>query len=61
MEKDLKILPFGQMRDIEFKMVEGDFQLFEGKWSVEQVEIFSHSLSTSFLLISINCVMVKFF
>ncbi|XP_057767322.1 uncharacterized protein LOC130987708 [Salvia miltiorrhiza] len=35
-EKDLEILPFGQRRDIEFKMVEGDFQLFEGKWSVEQ-------------------------
>ncbi|KAK6151422.1 hypothetical protein DH2020_014057 [Rehmannia glutinosa] len=35
-EKDLQTLPFGQKRDIEFKMVEGDFQLFEGKWSVEQ-------------------------
>lgn len=46
-------------------MVEGDFQLFEGKWSVEQVEIFSHSFfyllsvdldhipSTSFLLVLI--------
>lgn len=51
MEKDLKILPFGQTRDIEFKMVEGDFQLFEGKWYVEQVEIFSHSFSTSFLFV----------
>ncbi|KAG6424284.1 hypothetical protein SASPL_114699 [Salvia splendens] len=37
-EKDLEILPFGQRRDIEFEMVEGDFQLFEGKWSVEQVK-----------------------
>ncbi|XP_073152228.1 uncharacterized protein [Henckelia pumila] len=36
-EKDLQTLPFGQKRDIEFKMVEGDFQVFEGKWSVEQV------------------------
>ncbi|KZV16472.1 hypothetical protein F511_10084 [Dorcoceras hygrometricum] len=36
-EKDLQTIPFGQKRDIEFKMVEGDFQLFEGKWSVEQV------------------------
>ncbi|KAL7093106.1 hypothetical protein ACP275_11G022500 [Erythranthe tilingii] len=35
-EKDLQTLPYGQKRDIEFKMVEGDFQLFEGKWSVEQ-------------------------
>ncbi|KAL8037176.1 hypothetical protein ABFX02_11G023100 [Erythranthe guttata] len=35
-EKDLQTLPYIQKRDIEFKMVEGDFQLFEGKWSVEQ-------------------------
>ncbi|KAL3623901.1 hypothetical protein CASFOL_032717 [Castilleja foliolosa] len=35
-EKDLQTLPFGQKRDIEFKMVEGDFQLFEGVWSIEQ-------------------------
>ncbi|KAK4392593.1 hypothetical protein Sango_2037100 [Sesamum angolense] len=35
-EKDLQTLPFGEKRDIEFKMVEGDFQLFEGKWSIEQ-------------------------
>ncbi|KAL8460155.1 hypothetical protein ACS0TY_031894 [Phlomoides rotata] len=35
-EKDLQILPFGQKRDIEFKMIEGDFQFFEGKWSIEQ-------------------------
>jgi ribosome-associated toxin RatA of RatAB toxin-antitoxin module len=36
-EKELESLPFGQKRDIEFKMIEGDFQLFEGKWSIEQV------------------------
>ncbi|KAG2693122.1 hypothetical protein I3760_08G083000 [Carya illinoinensis] len=35
-EKELKSLPSGQKRDIEFKMIEGDFQLFEGKWSIEQ-------------------------
>ncbi|GER27822.1 polyketide cyclase / dehydrase and lipidtransport protein [Striga asiatica] len=35
-EKDLETLPSGQKRDIEFKMVEGDFQLFEGVWSIEQ-------------------------
>lgn len=35
-EKELESLPFGQKRDIEFKMIEGDFQLFEGKWSIEQ-------------------------
>ncbi|XP_009600979.1 uncharacterized protein LOC107822934 [Nicotiana tabacum] len=35
-EKDLEDLPIGQRRDIEFKMMEGDFYLFEGKWSIEQ-------------------------
>ncbi|KAE8008410.1 hypothetical protein FH972_004926 [Carpinus fangiana] len=35
-EKELESLPFGQKRDIEFKMIEGDFQLFEGKWSIEE-------------------------
>lgn len=36
-EKELENLPSGQKRDIEFEMIEGDFQLFEGKWSIEQV------------------------
>ncbi|KAI3440982.1 Polyketide_cyc domain-containing protein [Psidium guajava] len=36
-EKDLECLPSGQKRDIEFKMIEGDFQIFEGKWSIEQL------------------------
>lgn len=36
-EKDLVHLPFGRRRDIEFKMIEGDFQTFEGKWSIVQV------------------------
>jgi len=35
-ERELESLPFGQKRDIEFKMIEGDFQLFQGKWSIEQ-------------------------
>ncbi|KAL5859385.1 hypothetical protein ACOSQ4_000681 [Xanthoceras sorbifolium] len=35
-EKDLEIFTHGKKRDIEFKMIEGDFQLFEGKWSLEQ-------------------------
>ncbi|KAF3563186.1 hypothetical protein DY000_02010817 [Brassica cretica] len=30
-EKELEILPHGRRREIDFKMVEGDFQLFEGK------------------------------
>lgn len=36
-EKDVENLPSGQKRDIEFKMIEGDFQVFEGKWTIEQV------------------------
>ncbi|KAK9280984.1 hypothetical protein L1049_003875 [Liquidambar formosana] len=35
-EKGLENLPFGQRRDIEFKMIEGDFQTFEGRWSIEE-------------------------
>jgi len=38
-EKDLEISPFGKRREIEFKMVEGDFQCFEGKWCLEEVKI----------------------
>lgn len=38
-EKELEILPHGRRREIDFKMVDGDFQLFEGKWSIEQVYI----------------------
>ncbi|KAF3546707.1 hypothetical protein DY000_02003359 [Brassica cretica] len=41
-EKELQILPNGRRREIDFKMVEGDFQLFEGKWSIEQVNIISY-------------------
>ncbi|XP_010542826.1 PREDICTED: uncharacterized protein LOC104815911 isoform X2 [Tarenaya hassleriana] len=37
-EKELEILPNGKRRDIEFKMIEGDFQMFEGKWSIEQLD-----------------------
>ncbi|KAI3506524.1 hypothetical protein L2E82_19744 [Cichorium intybus] len=36
-EKDFESVPYGQRRDIEFKMIEGDFSLFEGKWSIEQL------------------------
>ncbi|GAV73755.1 LOW QUALITY PROTEIN: Polyketide_cyc domain-containing protein, partial [Cephalotus follicularis] len=35
-EKDLERFPYTKKRDIEFKMIEGDFQVFEGKWSIEQ-------------------------
>ncbi|XP_025012464.1 uncharacterized protein LOC8270826 isoform X2 [Ricinus communis] len=36
-EKELETFVSGKKRDIEFKMTEGDFQFFEGKWSIEQV------------------------
>lgn len=37
-ERDIERLPSGRRRDIEFKMVEGDFKTFEGRWSIEQVK-----------------------
>ncbi|KAJ8747177.1 hypothetical protein K2173_011065 [Erythroxylum novogranatense] len=37
-EKDVEICEFGKRRDIEFKMTEGDFHLFQGKWSIEQLD-----------------------
>lgn len=40
-EGDLEDFPSCQRRDIEFKMVKGDFQLFEGTWLIEQVSEFS--------------------
>ncbi|KAL9348065.1 hypothetical protein Peur_059431 [Populus x canadensis] len=36
-ERDLQTIASGEKRDIEFKMTEGDFQFFEGKWSIEQL------------------------
>ncbi|KAG7557968.1 Coenzyme Q-binding protein COQ10 START domain [Arabidopsis suecica] len=49
-EKELEILPHGRRREIDFKMVEGDFQLFEGKWSIEQLDkgIHGESLDLQF-------------
>ncbi|KAF9687996.1 hypothetical protein SADUNF_Sadunf02G0151200 [Salix dunnii] len=35
-EGDLQKFTSGEKRDIEFKMTEGDFQCFEGKWCIEQ-------------------------
>ncbi|KAF3794415.1 hypothetical protein EJ110_NYTH02347 [Nymphaea thermarum] len=37
-ENDLELLPFGRRRNIDFTMIEGDFQLFRGKWSMVQAE-----------------------
>lgn len=35
-EKDVESLPFCKRRDIEFEMIEGDFEVFAGRWSIEQ-------------------------
>lgn len=38
-EGEMEVLPAGaRRREIAFNMVEGDFKVFEGKWSVEEVE-----------------------
>lgn len=37
-ERDLEILPNSRKRDIDFRMIEGDFEIFEGKWSIEQID-----------------------
>ncbi|KAL9242352.1 hypothetical protein vseg_016361 [Gypsophila vaccaria] len=37
-EKELEVLSYGLRRDIDFTMVEGDFDIFEGKWSIEQYD-----------------------
>lgn len=42
-EKDLQLLPSGRRRNIEFRMVEGDFQTFEGVWSILEVRSISPS------------------
>lgn len=44
-EKDIQTFSSGQRRDIEFKMIEGDFKHFEGKWSVEQRSTRKHNQS----------------
>ncbi|KAJ0980047.1 hypothetical protein J5N97_015521 [Dioscorea zingiberensis] len=36
-EGDLEMIPSGRRRDIQFNMIEGDFQLFQGSWSIEQM------------------------
>ncbi|EEF47137.1 conserved hypothetical protein [Ricinus communis] len=36
-EKDIEAQAAGRKRDIEFKMTEGDFKSFQGKWSIEEV------------------------
>ncbi|CAL9161683.1 unnamed protein product [Musa hybrid cultivar] len=37
-ERDLQVTSRGRRRDIDFMMVEGDFHIFEGKWSIEQIK-----------------------
>lgn len=48
-EKEIQNLPFGKRRDIEFKMIEGDFQLFQGKWSVEQITTGEYDVADSII------------
>ncbi|XP_068663708.1 uncharacterized protein [Aristolochia californica] len=38
-EGELQYLPFGRQRDIDFKMVEGDFKIFEGTWSIAEADV----------------------
>lgn len=62
-EKELETLPTGIKREIEFKMIEGDFQLFEGKWSIFQVGInmfpwFQNSSGSRIIYITSICIML---
>lgn len=43
-QRDVEVFDSGKRRDVDFKMVEGDFQVYEGKWSVEQVSMWLISL-----------------
>lgn len=36
-ERPLEVLPCGFRREIDFEMIEGDFQVFKGTWRMEQV------------------------
>ncbi|KAG0463103.1 hypothetical protein HPP92_021579 [Vanilla planifolia] len=38
LERDVELLSFGRRREIEFKMIDGDFKVFEGRWSIEQTD-----------------------
>lgn len=42
-------LQSGRRRDIDFKMIEGDFKIFEGRWSIEQVK--SEFLAGAFFVV----------
>lgn len=55
-EKELEILPHGRRREIDFKMVEGDFQLFEGKWSIEQVNIIWNPFTRTHMYLSFQAI-----
>ena len=53
-EGDLETSSGGRRRDIQFNMVEGDFQTFQGSWSIEQVRPFHSFLAATafvFLLV----------
>ncbi|EPS73464.1 polyketide cyclase / dehydrase and lipid transport protein, partial [Genlisea aurea] len=38
-EGEVEMLSNGRRREMEFMMVEGDFQVYEGKWCVEEVRV----------------------
>lgn len=38
-EHPLEILPHGIRRDLDFEMIEGDFQIFKGTWRMEQASL----------------------
>jgi hypothetical protein len=42
-EGDIELLPAAgaRRREIAFNMIDGDFKLFQGKWSVEEVHFLS--------------------
>ncbi|KAL5229602.1 hypothetical protein ABZP36_028378 [Zizania latifolia] len=38
-EAEMQLLPTGvRRREIAFNMIDGDFKVFEGKWSVQEVD-----------------------
>lgn len=53
-ENDLESLPSGQRRDIEFNMIEGDFKLFQGKWSIEQVRCYISAVLAHFNVLQVK-------
>lgn len=49
-ERPVEVIPCGIRRDVDFEMIEGDFKIFNGTWSMEQTS--TNTLETSELPIS---------